>query len=327
MSLIRRYSAAVLAASVLLLGACGSGADTSPTTPTTGEIGDNPRIISISPGSMAFESDDAIVPAPQTLATSGLVAIGSAVSFGPVQYDEVTAPWLRINPTPVFQREPLAWLHQISIDPAAFNALPDGTYLTAVVPVIVVAALNSPIMLRVSLCKDLDGCRTLRLGDVRMDEFKVTDLHWDRGSDLDDEGDYPYHDWRLFVEPGQTVFVQQIGSDYVICPETGPLGTSSDMYLYLFDLFGGYEDEDDDSCGYSSEIEVSNFGPTTMEWHIRSTTYAEADSHDPPDYSVYGTYTIRVVDEPYFGFDDLRMEPTFEQAAKIAAGKARGSRP
>lgn len=325
MSLTRRYSTAVLAASVLLLGACGGESAPTNPTPETPEINDNPRIISISPGSMIFESENAVVPAPQTLATSGLVAIGSAVTFGSVQYGEATAPWLRINPTPAFQREPLAWLHQISIDPAAFNALPDGTYLTATVPVIVVAALNSPIMLRVSLCKDLDGCRTLRLGDVRMDEFKVTDLHWQRGSNLDAPGSYPYHDWRLLVEPGQTVYVQQIGSAYVNCSVTGPLGTSADMYLYLFDLFGSLEEADDDSCGFSSEIEVSNFGPTTMEWHIRSTTFASAASHlIEPTYLVYGTYTIRVVDEPYFGAG-LRAEPTFDEAAKIAAGKARGT--
>lgn len=325
MSLTRRYSAAVLAASVMLLGACGGEAPANP-TPEIPEIGDNPRIISISPGSMVFESENGVVPGPQTLATSGLVAIGSAVNFGMVQYDQATAPWLRINPVPAFQREPLAWLNQISIDPAAFNALPDGSYLTATVPVIVVAALNSPIMLQVSLCKDLDGCRTLRLGDVRMDEFKVTDPHWDRGSDLEEEGDYPYHDWRLFVEPGQTVYVQQIGDDYDVCDVTGPLGTSSDMYLYLFETDGDFLDSDDDSCGYSSEIEVTNWGPTTMEWHIRSTTYGDASDHDPgDDYRVYGTYTIRVTDEPYYN-NTLRAEPTFEEAAKAAAKKNRTNR-
>jgi hypothetical protein len=98
------------------------------------------------------------------------------------------------------------------------------------------------------------------------------------------------------------------------------------MYLYLFDLDGNFEDYDDDSCGYSSEIEVTNLGLTTMEWHIRSTTYAETDDHDPPDYLVYGTYTIRVTDAPYY-LPDLRAEPTFEEATKFAAGKARGSKP
>ena len=85
MSLTRRYSAALFAASALLLGACGG--DNAPTNPTdTPEIGDNPRIISISPSSMIFESENGVVPGPQTLATSGLVAIGSAVTFGPVDY-------------------------------------------------------------------------------------------------------------------------------------------------------------------------------------------------------------------------------------------------
>ena len=109
MSLIRRYSAAVFAASVLLLGACGSESPVVPSTPETGDVNDNPRIISINPGSMIFASVDDTPPAPQALATSGLVAIGSAVQFGNIQYDGSVILWLRYNPTPTFQRDPLAW--------------------------------------------------------------------------------------------------------------------------------------------------------------------------------------------------------------------------
>jgi hypothetical protein len=156
-----------------------------------------------------------------------------------------------------------------------------------------------------------------------MDEFVVSDPHWDRGSDINDFSplDYPYHDWRLFVEPGQTVYVQQIpGDDSNVCPLTGPLGTIADAYLYQFTLGGAFVESDDDSCGYASEIEVSNFSGTTMEWTIRATTYAEADDHDPPDYDVYGTYTIRVMAAPFYGMT-LRAEPTFEEAARKAAAK------
>jgi hypothetical protein len=158
MYLLRRNSVALLAAFAFVLGACSSeNTPTEPQVPTTGDIGENPLLIQINPGAMVFASQTAAVPAPQTLAVSGLVAIGSAVSFGTPSYGQAVQPWLRVDPRPTFQRDPLAWLHQVSIDGAAFAALPNGAY-TAMVPVIVVAAQNSPQMLQVVLCKGSTQC-------------------------------------------------------------------------------------------------------------------------------------------------------------------------
>jgi hypothetical protein len=309
MSLTRRYSAALFAASALLLGACGG--DTAPTNPTdTPEIGDNPRIISISPSSMIFESENGVVPGPQTLATSGLVAIGSAVTFGPVDYNEATSPWLRISSTPIFQREPLAWLHQVSIDAAAFNALPDGSYLRAEVPVIVPAALNSPLTLRVSLCKDLTGCNTIRLGDTKGGELSGPD-EWNRGDIYNPNGTgYFYEDWRLFVDPMSTVYVQMNGGG---CGTPG--GTLHDPVQYVFNTaMNNLITANDDNDCLNSEVVVTNNTGVEAEYLLRATSYSSGDN---------GTYTIIVSGQPFFN-NSLRAEPATEHplvAAKRKSGK------
>jgi hypothetical protein len=304
----------VFAASALLLAACGSE-PVGPTDPSPdengGEIGDNPLLFQISPANMYFNTTDGTVPGPQTVATTGLVAIGSMVTFDRFSYgDEGVTPWLRVAPVPTFQREPLAWLNSVWVDPAAYNALPvrDEPY-TAVVHANVVAAQNTPQHLFVQLCNDPDGCYSLRLGDVKMDSFDPSMPHWGHGSDPSSVGEFPYRDWTLYVEPFSTVYVQQIGSAYVVCPETGALGTSSDMYLYVGPPGMNFTDSDDDSCGYASQLQVTNGSGSVMTYRIRSTTYADASSHSPPTYLVYGTYTIRVVSVPFFGFA-LREEPS-----------------
>lgn len=266
MSLIRRYSAASLAAFALLLGACGGEPAPTGPTPGVGEIGDNPLRISIDPGAMMFHSTSVVAPAPQTLATSGLVAIGSAVEFGTTSYTLGAPGWLRISPTPVFQREPLAWLHQVWVDQAAYASLPDGVYL-ATVPVIVRAAQNSPRVLAVTLCKGVaENC--LPPDGVVSSSMDTGDGTWARGANLAAPGGHRFEDYILTVPAMTTVSMIMEGST------CGAPVTLFDPYLYVFTMGGVLVDLDDDGeCGFNSYLEVENNTGAPVSYRVRATTF------------------------------------------------------
>lgn len=279
---LRRYAAALVAASALTLGACGNEVPTAPEN-GGGSINDNPLMIQLSPAAMIFESATASPPSPQTLAVSGLVAIGSAVEFGAVNYGGGTSGWLRVNPAPTFRRDPLAWLHTVSIDGAAWAALPNGVY-AATVPVIVRAAQNSPQMLTVYLCKGATNC--LVPGSDVDAELTVLDPTWDRDSDdyFATPGTYPFDDYYVFIPPHTQVAIEVIGED---C-DAGY--THEDNYLHLFELDGTYIDSDDDGgCGNDSYLEYSNPTGSQMAIIARASSY-----DDPPGSRTYGTYHIVV---------------------------------
>lgn len=305
MTLFRRFPAALLAASAILFAACGSEpAGPSDPVPTDGEVNDNPLLFQISPDHMYFNTTDGTVPGPQTLATTGLVAIGSMVTFDRFSYgDDGVAPWLRIAPVPTFQREPLAWLNAVWVDAAAYNALPvrDEAY-TAIAHANVPAALNTPQHLFVQLCNEPNGCFSLRLGDVKTDEITPASPRWYPWNyDINEPGDYSYRDWHLFVEPGEHVWVQMIGSAYTVCPETGAMGTLSDVMLHAFQTNGTHIGYNDDACGYQSQLEFQNLTASTQEYIIRAGPLCDANCGGP-GYDVFGTYTMRVVDVPFYGF-------------------------
>ena len=143
MSLTRRYSAAMLAASALILGACGSETPVQP-TPEIGESNDNPRNIFAENTSFFFTDAGGSLTGPQQLKIGGLVAIGSYVLFDNWVFTPAGHNWLRISPTPMFQREPLRWVFNIWVDPSTYAAMDNGVY-TAHAHASVPAALNGPI--------------------------------------------------------------------------------------------------------------------------------------------------------------------------------------
>lgn len=310
MSQMRRYSAAFLGAFALMLSACGSDTPTTPTDAGNGSVSDNPLMISLSPTGMIFESATATPPAPQTLAVSGLVAIGSAVEFGTISYSGGNPGWLRVNPTPTFQRDPLAWLHTVSIDGAAWAALPNGVY-SAMVPVIVRAAQNSPQTLTVYVCKGATNC--LVPGSDVDAELTNTDPTWDRYTDdyFSASGPFPYDDYYVFVPAHTEVSIQVIGGD---CDGAY---THQDNYLHLFELDGTYIDSDDDGgCSNDSYLTYSN--PTGSQQSIiaRASSYGNTIS---PSGREYGTYHIVVTN---IG-SALRMAPAPEPGDKATIKPSR----
>lgn len=324
MSLIRRYSAAAIAASVLFLGACGSEPAPTAPTPDAGEVGDNPLLISLSQNYMAFFSEEGEVPSPQTLQVSGLVAIGSYVLFQNTVFSPAIAPWLRMDPTPVFQREPLAWLFRFWIDPAIFASLEDGIY-SANMDVVVPAALNSPQNLLVQLCK---GFTCLAVGQSLQAALEDGDGLWDRYSIWDDEdGDlYFYDDYQLTLPPWSWTYVQMLGDGCGGAEEQG--GNLEDPYLVAWYLGDQDDPEDyytynDDSDCLNSEILLENNSAMPRSFFIRATSYDEYDD-DPEDHEGSGTYTIRSTQTPIPGgnFDGapLRAEGTTHPAKAAKAG-------
>lgn len=321
MSMMRRYAAALVAALALTLGACGGETLTSADPgPTDGAVVDNIRNYSIQPGTVTFTRlpGGPFPTGSMSVLYQGIIALGSVVQTGAIQYGPGASGWLLYDQTPTVSLNPYGIRHSMRLAESAM-ALPEGRY-EAWIPVNVPGALNNPQMLTVVY----DYCgNCLFLGDSKMAELSPSSPRWDRGSDINAPGDYAYFDWRLFVEPGQTVYVQQMGNPSSPCSQVPIMGTQSDPYLYLFSTSGTFLQSDDDSCGYNSELVVTNGGATTMEYLVRSTQYCDVFC-DSPGYSSNGTFTVRVTDSPYF--PTLRAEMTPEQKAAHEAGKRRPSR-
>lgn len=303
MYLLRRNSAAVLAAFAFVLGACSSeSAPTESQVPTTGDVGEDPLRIMITPGGMGFSSLTSTVPAPQTLAVSGLVAIGSAAQFGAVSYGESVQPWLQVDPTPTFRRDPLAWLHTVSINAAAYAALPNGIY-TATVPVIVTAARNSPQVLGVALCKGTAAC--LVVGSSQSGGVTGASPSWNRSSAFNNAGPYYYTDYLLPIPANSTVTVTNEGS----CSGNGTL---SDPYLYAFELDNTFIASNDDGNGcLDSRMTIVNNGPGKVV-RIRATTFGAGAT---------GTFKVSA----FSAVSSLRAEaPVPAEFAEILRQKAAG---
>ncbi|MEZ4377611.1 MAG: hypothetical protein R3B35_04915 [Gemmatimonadales bacterium] len=277
MYLLRRNSAAVLAAFAFVLGACSSeSAPTESQVPTTGDLGEDPLRITLNPGSLVFQSNTATAPAPQNAGIGGLVAIGSGVQFGNIMYaNPGVTPWATVDPRPTFSRDPLEWRHMVSINQAAFSALPNGAY-SATVPVIVSAARNSPQMLNLFLCKG-SGCLTLN--SQADGSLSGTDATWDRTVGIDAPGGFYYDDYFLFVPAGATAYIRMLGSS------CDPF-TLGDTYFYVYDLDGNELERNDDGwCGLSSYDFVTNFSANAVVWRVRATSFGSGAT---------GTYRIVV---------------------------------
>lgn len=299
---MRRYSAAFLGACALVLGACGGNTPTTPTEQDTGTISDNPLMISLDPIGMTFSSLTATPPAPQTLAVSGLVAIGSAVEFGQVSYGGGAIGWLHANPTPTFQRDPLAWLHTISIDPGVYASLPNGAYY-ATVPVIVRAAQNSPQTFSVLLCKGTTSC--LPLNGVTNGSLDGGDPSWDRHGAINSSGGYYYDDYFITVPASTTVYLTMHGS----CSGYG----LSDPYLYIYDMSDSFIGSNDDGFGcLNSYFAIVNGGGTAKTYRVRATSFGT---------SGFGSYQLRTSTSAAFLRSD---EPTTvsPEIAEMIARKA-----
>jgi hypothetical protein len=263
MSLTRRYSAAVLAASVLLLGACGSESPVAPSTPEPGEVNDNPRNIFADQSTFFFTDAGGSLTGPQQLKIGGLVAIGSYVLFDSWVFSPASPAWLRMSPTPEFQRDPLRWVFNLWVDPAAYGALPNGVY-TAHAHASVPAALNGPIGITALLCK---GAGCLPLDGVTNGALAGTDGSWNRGGDPNAQpGAYYFDDYFLGIPPFTTVHVTNHGA----CSGFG-LG---DPYLHAFDLDDNFITSNDDGFGcLNSYIILTNGTAAAKTYRIRASSF------------------------------------------------------
>lgn len=261
MSLTRRYSAAMLAASALILGACGSETPVQP-TPEIGESNDNPRNIFADQTSFFFTDAGGSLTGPQQLKIGGLVAIGSYVLFDNWVFTPAGHNWLRMSPTPVFQREPLRWVFNIWVDPTTYAAMDNGVY-TAHAHASVPAALNGPIGIDALLCK---GAGCLPTDGVTNGSLSGSDNTWGHGS-IGSIGGWYYDDYFLAIPPFTTVHVTNHGS----CSGFG-LG---DPYLYAFDLDDNYITSNDDGFGcLNSYMALHNGSAMTETYRIRATSYS-----------------------------------------------------
>jgi len=307
-----RYVAAA-AASLLVFAAC-SGENAA--TPTSPDLAAGSLNYSISPAQVSWTRIPGN-PTPvdtRTVLISGLIAVGGYPQFGAMQYTGAN-DWLEMSTVPDLSRSPLGWRFTFRLKPKAAT-LPIGRY-TATIPVTVQAAQNNPQSIVVTF-NHCDNC--LFVGDVRVGTMTASTPRYDRNT-FNGAGDYPYLDWLVFVEPGATVYVQNIGSAYVVCNETGPLGTISDPWLQIFDGTTSIG-ASDDACGYASQVAITNNTGVRKQYTARAGSLGTyPGSHNPPGYLTIGTYTIRVRSVPFGGNNNnLRaVEPTFaETLAKVA---------
>jgi hypothetical protein len=296
MSLIRRFSAAALAASVLVLGACGSD---TPTTPTTelGEVSD-PRFIFADQSSFLFTDAGGSLTGPQQLKIGGLVAIGSYVLFSNWIFDPATSPWLRISATPTFQRDPLRWVFSLWVDPAAYAALGNGVY-SAHTHASVPAATNGPIGITALLCK---GAGCLPLDGVTDGALGGGDGTWNPGVNPNNTpGTYFFDDYFLGIPPFTTIELTYHGA----CSGYG-LG---DPTVYVFDLDDNFVGADDDGFGcLNSRITLPNNSAMAVTYRVRATSWGAGAT---------GSYQIRTsTGAPFLTADP---EPSAELMARAAA--------
>ena len=263
---LRRYAAAVLAASALTLGACGSEAPTITPEIPSGDAVNDPLIMTLNPASLVFQSNTATAPAPQWAGAGGLVTIGSGVIFGPVTYSPAVGAWLLLNPAPSFVRDLLLFRYLVSINQAVYAALADGIY-TAQIPFIVAAARNSPQNLLVVLCKNF-SC--IASGSNLTSSLTGADQTWNRGGNVNAlPGSYYFEDYFLTVPGNTTVHVTLEGSS------CGAGHTLSDPYLYAFELDGTFVTSDDDGlCGLNSYMAVTNSTSGARVYRIRTTSWS-----------------------------------------------------
>jgi hypothetical protein len=308
MSLLRRYSAAFVVATALVLGACGGEtAPTAPEGPGEVDLANDPLIFGLNPSSFVFQSLTATAPPDQVLGVNGLVAIGSAAEFGDLSYMPMGPSWADIDFRPAFSLEPLEWRHTVSIDQAAYGTLADGLYL-AEVPVIVRAARNTPQMLSLFLCKGTLAC--LATGADVTGSHGGGDPTWQRGSDIDAPGAYFYDDYYVVVPGNTTVHITMEGN---FCAQ--PF-THQDPYLYAFELDDTFITLNDDGlCGFNSYMPVTNNAAGAKVVRVRTTSFNAGQS---------GTYRLRVMDSSPF----LMAEPptpTPEQAEQYRLKALTGS--
>ncbi len=312
MRFTRLFSVTAMVAAVTLLASCGESSSPATSATTDPSFALGPRAYTLTPGTVGWTKlpTDPIPTDVRTVLVAGNIALASYPLFGTPVYTG-TSPagnWLDMNLAPNFSRNPLGWLVSFKLKASA-AALPIGTY-TVTIPVTVPAATNNPTNLVVTF-SNCGNC--LFVGDVRASSFTALSPRYDRNT-FSGAGNYPYEDWRVFVEPGATVYVQVIGSTYVVCAETGALGTMSDPFLRIFDGTTSIG-ANDDTCGYQSQVAITNPTGVRKEYLARPGPLADASGDNPPTYVVFGTYTIRVSAVPFGGGGGpgLMAPPSAEQ--------------
>lgn len=308
MLLLRRYAAAVVAASALTLGACGSEAPTMAPELPTGDAVNDPLIMTLNPAALVFQSNTATAPGPQWAGAGGLVTIGSGVIFGTVVYSPAVGAWLSLNQTPSFVRDLLLFRYLVSINQAVYASLANGVY-TAQIPFIVPAARNSPQMLDVVLCKGT-GC--LVPGGSVTSTHDGSDATWNRGSDVNaTPGTYFFEDYFVLIPANSTVHITMEGN------HCGQPYTHSDPYLYAFELGGTFINSDDDGlCGFNSYLPVTNNTNAGKLIRLRTTSFSGGQS---------GTFLLRVLTSSPFALREEPPAPTAEQAEQYRLKAETGS--
>lgn len=263
MSYLRRIPAAAVAAA-LVLAACG-GDQTATQPEQTGSTIDGPLTFTLTPEAVGISRDanDPDVIENGHLQVGGLIAIGGYPQFGAPMYGAGATGWLHISTEPNFTRDPLAWNFTFSLTQAGRD-LPEGVY-QAQVPVMVTAALNSPQMLTVTYTYCATG-NCLVLGSVRDGSLSTaTSPTFNPNSSIPlgvGVGAKMFEEWRLFVLPGQTVYLNNRGT-------AGGFGTLSDPYLYAWTLPGdAFYGSDDDNCNLNSELPIHNASGSVQEYRI-----------------------------------------------------------
>jgi len=314
----RLIPASLLVAAVTVLASCGGSTTPTATNATDPSLGTGTREYSLSANpTWQKEPEDPIPTDTKTVLISGVIAVGSYPQFGPPVYAGANN-WLDIVLTQNFSRAPLGWIVSFKLKPAA-QSLPIGSY-TMTMAVNVPAALNNPQNIVVTFT-NCGNC--LFLGSVRPGDITAISPTWDRGNSFNNTGSYSYKDWRLFLDPGQTAWVQQIGGSYELCSETGPLGDQSDPNLYIFDvptvLGNPYLFYNDDWCGYSSQVgPITNGTGVRKEYLVRATQYSSGitSGNGVGGYNAVGTYTMRVVSVPFGGSSAVREQTPADIAKK-----------
>ncbi|MEO5798437.1 MAG: hypothetical protein ABIZ70_06540 [Gemmatimonadales bacterium] len=310
MRLIRRISATALVASLALLASCGDTAKTTPTDPTL-DLGIRDFTISSNP-SWTKEPADPLPVDSRTVLIGGLISAAGYPKFGATQYTGGGNDWLDMSTSPNFSRNPLGWNFTFRLKPSA-AALPIGVYV-ATIPVNVPAATNNPQMLTVTF-SNCGNC--LFLGSVRTGVIGVGGTTWTPSTTINTSGSYIYQDWRLFLDPGQSAYVQMVGGSYVPCNETGPLGDLSDPHMYVFTAGGAsYIGSNDDYCGYSSQVgALTNGTGTRQEYLVRTYQHGSGTTGGlgVGGYNYVGTYTVRVVSVSFGGGGGIREQGSVDK--------------
>lgn len=308
MRLIRRICATALVASVALLASCGTD---TPAATDSNPISQSTNLdFTMSNGSPYFTAFNANQPSPRTqqVFIGGIIAVASYPALGaPVFVPAQNNNWLTVSTRPQFSRTPLGWNFDVTVDR---TGLVDGLY-RATIPVMVTGARNNPQTITVTLAVCTSN-NCLFMGDSRLTTItnSLPTFTW-FNNDYFGGGGYYYFEYRVFLLPGQTAYIQNWGSGI-------GGGTISDPTVALFNanppLFTpiGFND---DCNGLNSQFPLMNATATIQEYRLRASTFSPG---------VTGTETVVISPTPYCGGgESLREFSDSEREAIEAKARAK----